>query len=278
MFGEVYSFTSKELSEYTTTGNMQSVLDFGFQSAMVQSLIEQKGTKVLSSLFTNDIDYLDHDSNANQLMNFTGNHDMGRFTFMLKQSAFNYTEDQMIKRTLLAHAMTYFMRGVPIIYYGDEQGFVGDGGDQASRQDMMPSLVDSYNDDDLLGTDATTADDNFDTQHPLYQRFSQYADIFYQYPALRRGEQKTVFQSDENAIFAVTRTLTKEHENTAIPSSEMLIIFNTSDAPAKASISLQEKPYKLVIGQSKLIKSGENIYSIEVPALGFAIYEKPNKN
>ena len=278
MFGEVYSFTSKELSEYTTTGNMQSVLDFGFQSAMVQSLIEQKGTKVLSSLFTNDIDYLDHDSNANQLMNFTGNHDMGRFTFMLKQSAFNYTEDQMIKRTLLAHAMTYFMRGVPIIYYGDEQGFVGDGGDQASRQDMMPSLVDSYNDDDLLGTDATTADDNFDTQHPLYQRFAQYADIFYQYPALRRGEQKTVFQSDENAIFAVTRTLTKEHENTAIPSSEMLIIFNTSDAPAKASISLQEKPYKLVIGQSKLIKSGENVYSIEVPALGFAIYEKPNKN
>lgn len=278
MFGEVYSFTSKELSEYTTTGNMQSVLDFGFQSAMVQSLIEQKGTKVLSSLFTNDIDYLDHDSNANQLMNFTGNHDMGRFTFMLKQSAFNYTEDQMIKRTLLAHAMTYFMRGVPIIYYGDEQGFVGDGGDQASRQDMMPSLVDSYNDDDLLGTDATTADDNFDTQHPLYQRFAQYADIFYQYPTLRRGEQKTVFQSDENAIFAVTRTLTKKHENTVIPSSEMLIVFNTSDAPAKASISLQEKPYKLVIGQSKLIKSGENIYSIEVPALGFAIYERLNKN
>jgi glycosidase len=198
---------------------------------------------------------------------------MGRFTFMLKQSAFNYTEDQMIKRTLLAHAMTYFMRGVPIIYYGDEQGFVGDGGDQASRQDMMPSRVDSSNDDDLLGTNATTADDNFDTQHPIYKRFAQYADIFYRYPALQRGEQKTVFQSDDNAIFAVTRTLTTENENTGLTSSEMLIVFNTSDEPAKASIALKDRTYKLVIGENKLIKSDENVYTIEVPALSFAIYE-----
>ena len=276
MFGEVYSFTSKELSEYTTAGNMQSVLDFGFQSAMVQSLIEQKGTKSLATLFANDVDYLDHDSNANQLMNFTGNHDMGRFAYMLKQSEFNYSEAQMVKRTLLAHAMTYFMRGVPIIYYGDEQGFVGDGGDQASRQDMMPSLVASYNDDDLLATDATTADDNFDTQHPIYQSFAQYADVFYQYPALRRGEQKTVYQADDNAIFAITRTLAADHENTssAETNSEMLIAFNTADKPAKANIALQGERYRLVVGESKLTQSSKDIQTIEMPALSFAIYEK----
>ena len=34
---------------------------------------------------------------------------------------------------------------------------------------MFPSQVASYNDDDLIGTDATTADDNFDPTHPLYQ-------------------------------------------------------------------------------------------------------------
>ena len=32
----------------------------------------------------------------------------------------------------------------------------------------MPSQVASYNDDDLIGTDATTADANFDQAHPLY--------------------------------------------------------------------------------------------------------------
>jgi glycosidase len=271
MFGEVYSFSSKELSEYTTAGNMQSVLDFAFQSAMTQSLIDQKGTKVLATLFANDGDYLDHDSNANQLMNFTGNHDMGRFAYMLQKSEFNYNEEQRIKRSLLAHAMTYFMRGVPIIYYGDEQGFVGDGGDQASRQDMMPSLVASYNDDDLLATDATTADDNFDTTHPLYQSFAQYADIFYQYPALRRGEQATVFQADDNNIFAITRTMSNEQS--------MLVAFNVGDSVATANISVNGNEYKQVAGSSKFVKNSEpknGELSIEMPALSFAIYQLTN--
>ncbi len=272
MFGEVYSFSSKELSEYTTAGNMQSVLDFGFQSAMTQSLIEQKGTKVLAALFANDSDYLDHDSDANQLMNFTGNHDMGRFAYMLKQSEFNYSEEQMVKRSLLAHAMTYFMRGVPIIYYGDEQGFVGDGGDQAARQDMMPSLVASYNDDDLLATDATTADDNFDTQHPIYQSFAKYADIFYRYPALRRGEQKTLFHADDNAIFAITRSLVA-NKNTAGVGQEMLIAFNTSDKSAEADIAITSNNYRLVAGSSSLQASKNGSTTLNMPALSFAIYE-----
>lgn len=272
MFGEVYSFTSKELSEYTTVGNMQSVLDFAFQGTLADVLVHQKGTKALAKLFANDVDYLDHDSNANQLMNFTGNHDMGRFAYMLKQSDFNYNEAQIIKRNLLAHAMIYFMRGVPIIYYGDEQGFVGDGGDQASRQDMMPSLVASYNDDDLLATDATTADDNFDSTHPIYQSFAQYADIFYQYPALRRGEQATVFQADNNSIFAVTRTINAANGK----KEKMLVAFNTSDKTASANIKLHDENYRLVAGEGKPAQTDKSNINIEMPALSFAIYQQVN--
>lgn len=272
MFGEVYSFTSKELSEYTTVGNMQSVLDFAFQGTLADVLVHQKGTKALAKLFANDVDYLDHDSNANQLMNFTGNHDMGRFAYMLKQSDFNYNEAQIIKRNLLAHAMIYFMRGVPIIYYGDEQGFVGDGGDQASRQDMMPSLVASYNDDDLLATDATTADDNFDSTHPIYQSFAQYADIFYQYPALRRGEQATVFQADNNSIFAVTRTINAANGK----KEKMLVAFNTSDKTASANIKLHDENYRLVAGEGKPAQTDKSNINIEMPALSFAVYQQVN--
>lgn len=272
MFGEVYSFTSKELSEYTTVGNMQSVLDFAFQGTLADVLVHQKGTKALAKLFANDVDYLDHDSNANQLMNFTGNHDMGRFAYMLKQSDFNYNEAQIIKRNLLAHAMIYFMRGVPIIYYGDEQGFVGDGGDQASRQDMMPSLVASYNDDDLLATDATTADDNFDSTHPIYQSFAQYADIFYQYPALRRGEQATVFQADNNSIFAVTRTINAANGK----KEKMLVAFNTSDKTVSANIKLHDENYRLVAGEGKPAQTDKSNINIEMPALSFAVYQQVN--
>ncbi|MEZ4658409.1 MAG: hypothetical protein R2911_12620 [Caldilineaceae bacterium] len=72
----------------------------------------------------------------------------------------------------------FFARGVPVIYYGDEQGFVGDGDDKNARQDMFPSQVASYNDDDLVGTTATTADDNFDESHPLFTSFGALAELY----------------------------------------------------------------------------------------------------
>jgi glycosidase len=46
-----------------------------------------------------------------------------------------------VARSKLATALMYFSRGAPILYYGDEQGFTGDGGDKDARQDMFPSLV-----------------------------------------------------------------------------------------------------------------------------------------
>ena len=51
----------------------------------------------------------------------------------------------------------YFSRGNPVIYYGDEQGFTGSGGDQVARQTLFASLVPDYLDDDLLGTSNTHA-------------------------------------------------------------------------------------------------------------------------
>jgi glycosidase len=96
----------------------------------------------------------------------------------------------------------YFARGMPIVYYGDEQGFTGDGGDQDARQDMMPSQVPTYNDDDLIGTDETPADDNFDRDHPLYQALKRLADVRQAHDALRRGAQIHRYSSGTAGIYA----------------------------------------------------------------------------
>jgi hypothetical protein len=72
--------------------------------------------------------------------------------------------------------LVYLVRGNPVIYYGDEQGFVGDGGDQDARQDMFPSQVATYNDDD-----------NIDRTHPLYRRIRRLAALTKYHPALRDG-------------------------------------------------------------------------------------------
>lgn len=43
------------------------------------------------------------------------------------------------------------LRGVPTVYFGDEQRFISDGNDQLAREDMFPSKVAAYNDNNLIG-------------------------------------------------------------------------------------------------------------------------------
>jgi len=266
MYGEVYSFEPKALGSFTTQGKLPSVLDFALQGTLVDALVKQKGTNVLAQLFAQDHFYqTDHkdieNTNANQLVNFTGNHDMGRFAFFLKESEHNYSETEQIQRNLLAHALIYFSRGVPVVYYGDEQGFVGDGGDQASRQDMMPSKVASYNDDDLLATDKTTADDNFDTSHLFYQTFAKYAELYQQYPALRFGQQTTLYSQDKPGLFAIERNY-----SLAGSQQKLMVIFNT--AKTVQSIDVVDNAEK-----ATLLYQSTTSDKASIAPLSFAIYQ-----
>ena len=101
----------------------------------------------------------------------------------------------------------YFSRGNPVIYYGDEQGFIGDGGDQEARQDMFPSLVDDYNDDDLIGDGRDHGGvDNFDRTHPLYRTIAD-SRAHAGYQALRNGAAaEPVPPTDGAGIFAFSRS------------------------------------------------------------------------
>ena len=266
MFGEVYDFSPKNLSVFTTDGKMQSVLDFALQGSLRAALVDQSGTDVLAELFAKDSHYLDDDSDANQLLTFVSNHDMGRFSWMLKDSDKNYSMTEIAQRVKLAHALLYFPRGIPVVYYGDEQGFVGDGGDKASRQDMMPSFVDSYNDDDLLATDKTTADDNFDQSHPFYQAFAEYGSVYFSHAALRKGQQETAYAQATPGIFAFTRTLKDE---------QYLVVFNTSNATSDASFALTAKALTPVYSSEQAAKATieQGNVTTQLPALSFAIYK-----
>ena len=266
MFGEVYSFDAKELSSFTREAKLQSVLDFALQGAIRSALVEQKGTEELANLFDQDHFYQTNhkdikNTNANQLVNFTGNHDMGRFAYFLKESKHNYSEQEQIQRNLLANAMLFFSRGVPVIYYGDEQGFVGDGGDQDSRQDMMPSNVDSYNDDDLLATNKTTADDNFDTSHLFYQASAKYAELYQQYPALRFGEQTTLYSQDKPGVFAIQRIVKVQEKEQAL-----VIVFNTSTQVQSLDVLTKSQTEKLLYQSTANTKD-------KLSPLSFAIYQ-----
>ncbi|MEZ5097166.1 MAG: alpha-amylase family glycosyl hydrolase [Nocardioides sp.] len=200
-FGEVYDADPSYVSTFSTKGGLDATLDFGFQAAGT-AFAKGKATTGLRDFFAADDWYTDTDSNAYELPTFLGNHDMGRIGHFL---AGDFAGDELLQRDELAHALMYLTRGQPVVYYGDEQGFTGDGGDKDARQDMFPSQVASYNDDDLIGTDATTADANFDTSHPLYREIAALARLRRSYPALADGAQLHRFASSKAGVYAVSR-------------------------------------------------------------------------
>jgi alpha-amylase len=205
MFGEVFDTARPFTSHFTTHDRVQAVLDFPFQKAAQDFAAGSHATTELRDFFVADDWYTDADSNAYQLPTFLGNHDMGRFGRFVTLANPGAGDAERLARVGLGHALMYLSRGNPVVYYGDEQGFTGDGGDQDARQDMFPSHVASYNDDDLIGTDATTAQDNFDESHPLYRAIADLADLRATYGALRNGMQQHRVSSDGPGIYAFSR-------------------------------------------------------------------------
>ena len=137
MFGEVYDADPAKLSPYVRDTDMSSVLDFTFQSSAV-SFANGGNTKTLQTLYAGDDRYTTPDSSATALPTFLGNHDMGRVGYMLQSTP------DALQRDLLAHDLMFLGRGQPVVYYGDEQGFVGTGGDKDARQSLFASQVPSW--------------------------------------------------------------------------------------------------------------------------------------
>jgi pullulanase-type alpha-1,6-glucosidase len=282
VFGEVFSGNPVLLSHYTNRADFPAVLDFQFQEKVRLYVSGDENnpdvgpgpSNIMRDLFASDDYYIDSDSNAYALPTFLGNHDRGRFGWFLDVDNGGPLPDADKKaRSQLATAMMFFSRGVPVIYYGDEQGFVGDGGDKDARQDMMPSQVPSYNDDDLIGTDATTADANFDPEHPLYMSYSDYAAILESHPALGTGAQLHRYSQDTAGIYAFSRIDRDEQV-------EYIVAFNNANSPQTAVFGTDSPDtnfgaiYPDSAAPIRSNASGE--VTVAVPATGFVIYQAGN--
>src|SRR3546814_16698244 len=125
--------------------------------------------------------------------------------------------------------MMVALRGVPAIYSGDEQGFVGDGNDRDAREDMFASKVASYNDNRLLGTDTTTATDHYGHANPLFRQIAALSAVRRAQPALTRGVQKLRAAGDTPGLLALSRLAPR----TAL---EILLPFNPSPHPEERRV------------------------------------------
>jgi glycosidase len=278
-FGEVFDqqFGPPFMSEFSTTGQLQSTIDFGFQLAARGFASQSAPTDTLRDFFALDDYYTDADSNAYAMPTFLGNHDMGRIGYFLQRVDQAGADDtELLARSQLAHALMFFARGQPVVYYGDEQGFTGDGGDKDAREDMFANTVPSYADNDLIGTDETSADDNFDSSHPLYETIQELAKLSRQNPVLRSGAQIHRYSSDGPGVYAFSRIDRDQRV-------EYVVALNNGDASATvdvATFSDEGVGYKLVSRKlapdpsvpTRLTTNPDGALSLTVPPLGVVIY------
>ena len=273
-FGEVYNTEPAFLSLFSTRGELQSTIDFGFQAAAREFASVGGATDGLKDFFEQDDYYTDANSNAYAMPTFVGNHDMGRIGYFLEREDQQGAPDaELLARSMLAHGLMFFSRGQPVIYYGDEQGFVGDGNDKLARQNMFPSEVPEYNDDNLIGTEATTADDNFDEGHPLYQALKRYAGLYQEHKALRDGAQIHRYSTDRPGVYAFSRLDRTEKV-------EYLVALNNSKTAETVTTptfypggtTFELLPSGDDQGEQRLTTDAEGRLTLVVPALGLALY------
>jgi neopullulanase len=268
IFGEVATqdIDPALLARWTHIAHLPAVLDMAFASAVVQSTSGKIGTDALARLFEDDALYRGGERAALQLPTFLGNHDFGRFSMFVKQFNPRILQDELLARVKLGHAMMLTLRGVPTIYSGDEQGFVSDGNDQLAREDMFASKVAVYNDNDLIGTDSTTARANFDTTHPLYRLIAQLSAVRRATPALTGGLQKVRAFSDKPGLLVISRFDPKTGR-------EVVLAFNTSDKPLSAMVEVDPRSlsFATLAGQCSPAAAAPGSLSVTLPAFGFAV-------
>ncbi|WP_083750992.1 pullulanase-type alpha-1,6-glucosidase [Kribbella sp. ALI-6-A] len=271
MFGEVFDADPRFMSTYTTAGALQATLDFGFQQNAVAFAKGDPSTK-LRDFYAGDDYYTDADSNAYQLPTFLGNHDMGRVGTFLKQAGASGQE--LLQRDKLAHSLMFLTRGQPVIYYGDEQGFTGAGGDKDARQDMFATKTSEYADDEVVdgtGTSTIGSKDSFNVNAPMYRHIAGLQKLRAKYPALADGTQIHRYSSNTGGLYAFSRL--------GADKVEYLVVSNNSTTAKTATIpTYGSKVFRPVYGGSKsFVTDREGRAQLTQPPLSVTVYQALSK-
>jgi glycosidase len=267
IFGEVFTgeFDPAPLARHTRVDGLPAVLDFGFAIAVRETVAGSTGTDRLAELFADDALYEGGAAGAQQLPTFISNHDDGRFGYFVRKAWPLATDAEVLRRVTLGYAMLMTLRGVPVIYYGDEQGFAGTGRDQEAREDMFASKTASYDAEKRIGAQAG-ANDSFGTVHPLYKTIAELTMLRRSTAALREGEQVVRAYAQSPGIFAVSRLAAKNN-------TEVLMVFNTSTHPIDAQVEVDphSQRFHSLHGVCAPASSAPGSYRVQIAALDYLI-------
>ncbi|BDZ65019.1 pullulanase-type alpha-1,6-glucosidase [Agromyces mangrovi Wang et al. 2018] len=261
MFGEVYDADPAKLAPYIRGTDMNSVLDFTFQQQAV-SFAAGNSAGNLQSLFAGDDRYTTPDSSSTALPTFLGNHDMGRVGNFLANTG------AALERDELAHELMFLTRGQPVVYYGDEQGFAGTGGDKDARQTLFATQVAEYANQPLVTGENAGSVDRYDTDAPLYEHIAALAALRDAHPALDQGAQIERFVADGQGVYAFSRV---DRDDKV----EYLVAVNNAGTDQSVEIPTltAEAEFSVLYGDGAAVTAdAAGVASVTVPALGAVVW------
>ena len=263
IFGEVYDPSPYMTSTYIRTKQIDSLLDFPFQDRVSRFAKYGSNTIELAGLFNADDLYTTPTTNAYGLITFLGNHDMGRIGYQIRSAVLDNDLIGALERAKLANALLFLLRGSPTLYYGDEKGMAGTGGDKQARQDMFPTQILAWQNQERIGADPIGTASSFTQVHPLEVQVQELQKLITANPALRDGTQQV--RTTVGDVFVVTRFADDQ---------EYFVAFNGSDEAAKAkfSVATTGSTWEALNGKCSLSAAME----ISVPARDYCVY-KANK-
>jgi glycosidase len=187
IFGEVSTTDPVQLSTFVRDRGLPNVLDFPFQDTAVHFTAGQVDASQFAKLFADDDYFRTASDRVPSPATFLGNHDMGRAAYQVAQAGVG-TGFDLLSRLFFAYDLLYLLRGTPVVYYGDEVGMLGSGGDQAAREDMFPTKVTDWQTEQRVGWPPIGKKSSFDVVlHPLEKHIAELSSLRAKDPALDGG-------------------------------------------------------------------------------------------
>ena len=236
MFAEAFDYEAGKIAPFSWAENGGiSVLDFPLKAKLADAFgRKQAGFQILDEALHLDSGLY---QNPYELMTFYDNHDMPRLD--AEDSGF-----------IDAHNWLFTARGIPVIYYGSETGFMrGKAEHEGNRNYYGQARIDAG------------------LNHPIYRGLQRIANIRRGSPALQQGLQLNLLLKGDRAAFLrvfqhgdVTQTA--------------LVLLNKGDKPARFDLRhlLQAGEWRSAISGNRVrIDAAKPRLKTEVPAHGVEV-------
>ena len=203
IFGETWIIEPIEQSKYQREWGIPNQLDFPLYDAVARYAGGLVGAGPIMLRLEDDDYSRTADGRAPTPGTFIGNHDIGRTAMVIKAQS-GAEGEELLKRVNLGHSLLYLLRGAPIIYYGDEYGIIGVGGDKEARHDLFSTQVSAWQTQERVGSKPIGAGSAFDVVgHPVGEHLRELARLRREVPVLWSGA--TLPRVRDSGAMAISR-------------------------------------------------------------------------